>query len=189
MRKYLRNVLILFFPILLMIGVNELSRIPIKANSNKNYGQETINSGRKVEEICTWACHNDTGYCKIHHVKFNPTFFRFTDPLYFGMIVSLRSFGNYGLANIFFLVLFFPFLIYSLLIKSLNIQDQINQVIEFAYWVYNYCTDFVINLANIFNLSYYEINFILFIILYPLLVSGAIFLFFIQKWRLKKLTR
>jgi hypothetical protein len=62
-----------------------------------------------------------------------------------------------------------------------------NQVIELAYWVYNYCTDFVINLANIFNLSYYEINFILFVILYPLLVFSVVFLVIIQKWRLRKL--
>lgn len=127
-RKYFRNLLILFFPILLMIAVNELSRTSVKANSNKNYSQETINSGSKIEEKCTWVCHNDTQYCKIHHVKFSPTYFRFTDLLYFGMIASLRSFGNYGLANIFLLVLFFPLLIYSLLIKSINVQDRINQL-------------------------------------------------------------
>lgn len=62
-------------------------------------------------------------------------------------------------------------------------------LLEIAYWVYNYCTDFVINLANIFNLSYYEINFILFIILYPLLIIGTSLIFLIQKWRLKKWQR
>lgn len=35
-----------------------------------------------------------------------------------------------------------------------------NQLFELVNWVYNYCTDFVINLTNILNLSYYEINFI-----------------------------
>ncbi|OOG77642.1 hypothetical protein [Algoriphagus sp. A40] len=43
-----------------------------------------------------------------------------------------------------------------------------NAILELTYWLYNYCTDFVINLANIFKLSYYEINYILFVILYPL---------------------
>ena len=38
--------------------------------------------------------------------------------------------------------------------------------------LYAYCTDYVINLANIFNLSYYEINAILFCFLYPLLLVG-----------------
>jgi hypothetical protein len=62
-----------------------------------------------------------------------------------------------------------------------------NQVI---YFIYNYCTDFVINLANITNLSYYEINFILFCILYPLLAIGLPLLLIIQKikiWRLQKI--
>jgi hypothetical protein len=128
MRKPLRNVLILLFPIFLMVAVNEFSRISLKDQGYKSYGFETINSGGKIEEKCTWVCHNDTGYCKIHHVKFNPFYFKFTDPLYFGMIASLRSFGNYGLANIFLLVLLFPLLIYSFFIKSLNIQDRINQL-------------------------------------------------------------
>lgn len=61
-----------------------------------------------------------------------------------------------------------------------------NQLLSLAYWVYNYCTDFVINLANILNLSYYEINFILFILLYPALIFGSVLLFLIQKWRLRK---
>lgn len=64
-----------------------------------------------------------------------------------------------------------------------------SQFIDIAYWVYNYCTDFVINLANIFNLSYYEINFILFVILYPVLIVTVVFLLIIQKWRLRKLKR
>jgi hypothetical protein len=64
-----------------------------------------------------------------------------------------------------------------------------NQVLELAYWVYNYCTDFVINLANILNLSYYEVNFILFIMLYPALIAGTLLIYWIQKWRLKKWQR
>ena len=59
-----------------------------------------------------------------------------------------------------------------------------NQLFELVNWAYNYCTDFVINLANILNLSYYEINFILFIIVYPALVVGIGFLYLIQKSRL-----
>jgi hypothetical protein len=112
----------------LMITVNELSRVAVKGNFYNNYGFETINSGATMEEKCSWACHNDTGHCKTHHVKFSSAYFVLTDPLYFGMIASLRSLGNYGLANIFLLVLLFPLLIYFLLIKSLTIQGRINQL-------------------------------------------------------------
>jgi len=51
--------------------------------------------------------------------------------------------------------------------------------------LYVYCTDFIINLANLSALSYYEINFIIFIILYPLLLILGIIAYRIQKARLK----
>ena len=47
-------------------------------------------------------------------------------------------------------------------------------------FVYAYCTDFVINIANIFNLSYYEINAIIFCIIWPLL-TVVLILFNIYK--------
>jgi hypothetical protein len=54
--------------------------------------------------------------------------------------------------------------------------------------LYNYCTDFVINLANYTKLSYYEIKFILFCIVYPALIIGMpVFLFYLgRKLRLRK---
>ena len=62
-----------------------------------------------------------------------------------------------------------------------------NYIIEFGKFIYAYCTDFIINLANIFNLSYYEINFIVFCVLYPVLMIGSVFIYIIQKLRLKRI--
>jgi len=53
--------------------------------------------------------------------------------------------------------------------------------------IYVYCTDFIINLANILDLSYYEINAIIFCFLYPLLIVGLAGIYLIQKIRLNKL--
>ena len=61
------------------------------------------------------------------------------------------------------------------------------KLIEIVNFLYAYCTDFVINLANITGLSYYEINAIVFCVIYPLLTMGLPILFMIQKIRLKKL--
>ena len=55
--------------------------------------------------------------------------------------------------------------------------------------IYVYCTDFVINLANIFGLSYYEINFTVFCVLYPLLLVGSFTLYVIQRFRLRMVRR
>jgi hypothetical protein len=56
---------------------------------------------------------------------------------------------------------------------------------DIVNYIYVYCTDFVINVANLTNLSYYEVNFIFFVILYPLALFGSILLYIIQKRRLK----
>ena len=53
--------------------------------------------------------------------------------------------------------------------------------------IYVYCTDFIINLANILNLSYYEINAIIFCFLYPTLIFVLTLIYLIQKIRLKKI--
>ena len=58
-------------------------------------------------------------------------------------------------------------------------------LIAFFNHTFAYCTDFVINCANILNLSYYEINFILFCLLYPVLLFGTILTYAIQRRRLR----
>ena len=40
---------------------------------------------------------------------------------------------------------------------------------EFAIKTYTYCTDFIINLANWSGLSYFEINALIFILIWPAL--------------------
>ena len=52
---------------------------------------------------------------------------------------------------------------------------------------YVYCTDFTINLANLTNTSYYEVNFFFFCVLYPLLLIGLPSVALIFKIRLTRL--
>lgn len=60
-----------------------------------------------------------------------------------------------------------------------------NLIIEWALMLYVYCTDFIINLANVLSLSYYEVNFGIFIIIYPVLFFTAMLVYFVQRNRLK----
>ncbi len=62
-----------------------------------------------------------------------------------------------------------------------------NEFTELGKFIYTYCTEFIINLSNILNLSYYEINFIIFCVLYPILSIASMSIFFVQKIRLKKI--
>lgn len=52
---------------------------------------------------------------------------------------------------------------------------------------YVYCTDFTINLANLTDTSYYEVNFFFFCVLYPLLLIGLPAVTFMLKVRLRAL--
>ncbi|MCO6497517.1 MAG: hypothetical protein J5I50_07630 [Chitinophagaceae bacterium] len=61
-----------------------------------------------------------------------------------------------------------------------------NQLITFFKGVYAYCTDFLINLANILGISYYEVNFFIFIILFPLLLIGSMFWYVRERSRLDR---
>ena len=126
--KILRNIAILVLPFFLMIVVNEIIRPTITGKPYTKYGISAINSVDKTPEKCTWICHNNTTYCKTHHVKYLKSYFQFTDKMYFGIIHLLKKTGNYRLANIIFLVILFPFLIWFFTIKSLNIQDEINKL-------------------------------------------------------------
>jgi len=62
-----------------------------------------------------------------------------------------------------------------------------NQLSRIINYVFVYCTDFIINLANLFNWSYYEFNALFFCLIYPLVFFGFLVLFFVQKRRLRKL--
>jgi hypothetical protein len=62
-----------------------------------------------------------------------------------------------------------------------------NSLIHLFKELYAYCTDFIINLANITGLSYYEVNFVIFIIIYPLLLIITSTIYVIQRLRLRSI--
>ena len=126
MKRFTRNMTILIFPFLLMIIVNEIVRPTINEKPYSKYGITAMNSDAKVLDNCTWICHNNTRFCKENHVKYLKPYYKITDKIYFGMISLLQKTGNYGLANIIFLVILAPLLIWFFIVKSLNIQDEIN---------------------------------------------------------------
>lgn len=128
MKKHIRNIAIFILPFLIMVIINELVRVKIKERPYTAHGITAINSVDKVKNKCTWICHNQTNYCKLHHVKFDKKWFVITDNIYFGTIKLLQSTGNYGLANIIFFVVLFPLIIWFLIIRSLDIQIEINNL-------------------------------------------------------------
>lgn len=111
-----------------MIITNEIVRPTIKGTKYSTSGITAMNSATRITDKCTWICHNDTNYCLKNHVKYLEPYSNYTNILYFGVIGMLQMTGNYGLANIVFLVILIPFLIWYFIIKSMSMQHQINKL-------------------------------------------------------------
>ena len=116
---------IVLFPIVVLISVNETVRLISNEKGYIKQGVIAINTAESQKGECSWSCHNSTTFCKENHVKLAKPYVDKIDPIYFGVIESLKSTGNYGLANVLFLVVLLPLTMYLLLIKSVNIQSEI----------------------------------------------------------------
>lgn len=126
MKRLTLYFLILILPFLAMILVNELVRLSSEKHEYNINGTASINSNLQIQEKCTWACYHNTTFCKQNHVKFLKGNFKYSDPLYFGLIKKLGTTGNYSLANILLLVIIAPLLIYFLLINTIELKRKLN---------------------------------------------------------------
>lgn len=108
--------------------INEFVRLNSNEEGYNKQGVTAINTAKKQKEKCSWICHNNTNYCKNHHVKLAKPYFDGIDPIYTGIINALQSTGNYGFANILFLVILLPLIMYILLIKSIGLQFKIRNL-------------------------------------------------------------
>ncbi len=128
MKKGILYLSILIFPFVGMIMINEFVRVNTYAKGYDKQGVTAINTVKKYKDKCSWYCHNNTNYCKTNHVKLLKPYFDKIDPIYFGIIGSLQSTGNYGLANIIFFVILLPLIMYILLVKSISLQIKIHKL-------------------------------------------------------------
>ena len=109
--KTKRLYLLILLPFLGIILINESIKLVKKEKGHFRQGVAAINSSNRNVEQCSWACHDDTTFCKKNHVKWMGNHFDLIDPIYFGIIQQLKATGNYGLANIIFLVILIPLFI------------------------------------------------------------------------------
>ena len=123
--RFFRNIALLLLPYLLMIIINETYRPTIREKPYMLKGITAINSDVRTPDKCTWAAHSDTAYCKQNHVKLHKNHMDITDKIYFGAIGALHSTGNYGAANVIFLVILFPLTMWYSLVKVIDYTLEI----------------------------------------------------------------
>ena len=64
-----------------------------------------------------------------------------------------------------------------------------NELIQIGKHLYVYCTDFIINLANLFGVSYYEVNTVIFCFLYPVILTVLLVVYIKKRTELRKLIK
>jgi hypothetical protein len=60
-------------------------------------------------------------------------------------------------------------------------------ITDFFKFIYVYCTDFLINIANLLGLSYYEVNAVIFCFIYPLLTLLLPIIYLFLQFRCDKI--
>ncbi|MEM9928286.1 MAG: hypothetical protein AAF840_00575 [Bacteroidota bacterium] len=125
MIRRLSYLLLFLAPLLFVVVVNESARWQQRGTYSRR-GVQAINPTKANPKSCTWACHDNTNHCKVHHVSLLKPHLGFTDQLYFGIINSMGATGRYGLVNLLVLGVLIPGLIYWFLVKSLQLQFKIN---------------------------------------------------------------
>ena len=129
MKKQILYWSILILPFLGMIMINELVRLKTNEEGYTIHGVTAINTKKKLKHKCTLICHYETtNYCKKNHVKLPKPYVDKIDKIYFKIISSLKSTGNYRLANIIFLVIILPLIMYILLVKSISLEFKIRKL-------------------------------------------------------------
>ena len=62
-------------------------------------------------------------------------------------------------------------------------------LLEIVNSIFAYCTNFILNLTELLSVSYYEVNAVLFVILWPVLTIALVILNIYQRAKLKRLLR
>ena len=101
-------ILPVLIPLLIVVGIN--SR------------QTFVTDRAKLRVTCNMACYYNTDWCKQNHSHILKPYFKLTDKAYFGLINFLGSGGNYEQANLVYLVIGWPVVMYLLLTNSLLMQ-------------------------------------------------------------------
>ncbi len=127
-KKSMALLLPILIPLLLVVSVNEYYRIKLNKQHYFRSKIISINSSNAYIDKCSWQCHDNTSYCKTHHVKLLNRYFPYVDQLYFGIIDLLKMPGNYVMANIVFLVILWPALMYYFFVRTIFMQIKIAEL-------------------------------------------------------------
>lgn len=96
--------------------------------ASAHYTSDKLNTLSRLNNACSWACHQNTDHCKKNHVKLVNNYYEYTDPIYFGIINLMNVKGSYALMNVIILAFILPLVMLLLLIRIIDLQIKIRQL-------------------------------------------------------------
>lgn len=167
----------LFWAWLALVAANEIERHFVLENAPP--AKERMHPHRSAEG-CGWACH-DEGGCWQNHPGLPMAFRRVVQPAHDGVIAALQATGAYQLANLVFIAFLWPLALSAALV-GMGAGRRVPWWGVTATWVaagaavagvvkwadpYTYLTDGVLTLAHWTGWSYFDVNALIFIVIWP----------------------
>lgn len=197
------NTIALFIPILLayafVITVNSESYI----NHHKEPSKYMFIHDYSYADKCGWECFEHTDKCIKEHKGLPDGFRQTIKPAYYGFIHALRSTGDYYLANLILIALVWPVAMSVLGMRTVQMlrgrsfsRKFVITSLVLSVWViithcevfthishFHYLTDFLITLSHATGLSYYDVNALIFVIMWPLITIAIVLTWLFVKKR------
>ena len=174
----------LFWAWLALVAANEIERHFVLEDAPP--AKERMHPSQTASG-CGWACHDGTVKCLENHRKLPKAFWSVVKPAYFGLIGALKATGAYRNANVLLLGFLWP-LGLSAAFAGMGVGRRVPRWGVWATWVaavaavagvakwtnpYTYLTDGVLTLAHWTGLSYFDVNALIFIVVWPALTAVA----------------
>jgi hypothetical protein len=168
----------LFWAWLALVAVNEIERHFVLEKAPP--AKERMHP-RQTTNRCGWACHDGSANCPKNHPGLPMAFRRVVQPAHDGFIVALKATGAYQLANLAFIAFLWP-LALSAALAGMGVGHRVPWWGVAVTWVatgaavagvvkwadpYTYLTDGVLTLAHWTGWSYFDVNALIFIVIWP----------------------
>lgn len=196
------RLLIALLPLLLAYTVvvvgNEWERLQLGSPEGA-----TIHGQGSTTE-CGWNCHNgSSSHCLDRHDGLPKVFRSTIRPAYDGMINGLLATGRYRMANLVLLAVIWPLLLSVGTMRCVRLAMQPARWLDWLAWgsafaaggsmvflykgsdLYEYLTDFTLTVARALGWSYYDVNGMIFIVLWPLWTAAVVVAWPILAWRMR----
>ena len=174
----------LFWAWLALVAANEIERRFVLEDAPP--AREEMHPSQTASG-CGWACHYGRVTCWQHHPGLPMAVRSTLKPAHDGMIGALMATGAYRNANVLLLGFLWP-LALSTAFAGMGVGRRVPRWGVVATWVaavaavagvvtwanpYTYLTDGVLTLAHWTGLSYFDVNALIFIVVWPALTAVA----------------